>query len=60
MCVKYSKEYFFIQFIMNSLLCVLYSLEIHVLLINPVINFLFLISNAAILFLIMNVIPKGL
>lgn len=38
----------------------LYSLEIHVLLINPVINFLFLISNAAILFLIINVIPKGL
>lgn len=38
----------------------LYSLEIHVLLINPVINFLFLISNAAILFLIINAIPKGL
>ena len=59
-CVKYSKEYFFIQFIINSLLYVQYSLEIHILLINPVINFLLLISNAVILFVIINVVPKGL
>lgn len=57
---QYSEEYFFIKFIINSLFNVLYSREIHILLINPVINFLLLISNAVILFVIINVVPKGL
>lgn len=52
-CVKYSKEYFFIQFIMDFFIYVLSSLEIHILLTNPVTNFLLLISNAGIGFVIL-------
>lgn len=52
-CVKYSKEYFFIQFIIDFFIYVLSSLEIHILLTNSVINFLLLISNAGIRFVIL-------